>query len=222
MLLAFLLAAVAPPVEQERIGDNLHRLVLPAAGTATVAEGQTALLAAARAACGVLRPAFGSFTFDAERLEQELFCLPSPSSGDRLAILAGSYAWLAAKDGGRYDEAWALLSDGMKAASPLAQWKAGAERFNGQAGPVRSRQVTRISFYQDPPDAPEPGLYAAADFSADFAGLDFVCGYLMWHRGADGVWRLVREEQNLVDKQTAENLTKIDRPRLREQMGCRD
>ena len=92
--------------------------------------------------------------------------LPALHLDDRLAVLAGSYAWLAAKDGGRYEEAWALLSDRMKGASPLVQWRAAAERFNDRAGPVRGRQVTRISFYRDPPDAPEPGLYAAADFSA--------------------------------------------------------
>ena len=223
MLLALLLAAATPSVEQERISDNLHRLALPAAGIATVAEGQAALLAEARDACGPSLPAFGSFTLDGERIEQELLCLPPGEPGDdRLAVLAGSYAWLAAKDGGRYEEAWALLSDRMKGASPLAQWRAAAERFNDRAGPVRGRQVTRISFYRDPPDAPEPGLYAAADFSADFANFDFVCGYLMWRLGPDGLWRLVREEQNLVDKQAAEDVTKIDRPRLREQMGCRD
>ena len=57
MLLALLLAAATPPVEQERISDNLHRLALPAAGVATVAEGQAALLAEALVSAGREREA---------------------------------------------------------------------------------------------------------------------------------------------------------------------
>ena len=210
MLLA-LLVALAPPVEHERLGDRHYRLSLPAAA----ADSRAVLASTAQALCGDLDPAFGSFRVAGPALEQELFCL-EPGEGDvRAAILARTYAWFAAKDSGRYQEAWVSLSDSLKAASPLPEWKAVAERFNQSAGPVRARQVTRLTLYENPPGAPEQGLYIAADFSADFERLDFVCGYLMWRRNSAGEWRLVREEQNIVDRRTAENLTEIDRPCLK-------
>lgn len=222
MLVALLLAAAPPAIERESVGDGLHRLKVEAADL-TAQGGRAMLREAAESLCGERLPAYGSFALGEGAFEQELFCLPHHQAGDtRLAVLAGSYAWFAARDFGRYDEAWAVLSERMQAASPLSEWRAAAERFNAAAGPVRRRQVTRITVYEDPPDAPEPGLYVAADFSADFANLAFACGYLMWHRRADGAWRLVREEQNVVDRETAEDLSEIDRPRLREQMGCRD
>ena len=87
MLLALLLAAATPPVEQEQIDDRLHRFALPAANVATVAEGQAALLAEARDACAPSLPAFGSFTLDGERFEQELLCLPPREPGEPVAEL---------------------------------------------------------------------------------------------------------------------------------------
>jgi hypothetical protein len=94
--------------------------------------------------------------------------------------------------------------------------------FNRKAGPVRARRVTEISWYNNPPDAPAPGIYVAADYSADFEKLDFMCGYLMWLLQPDGSFRLVREEQNLLARETGKKVASLDRAPLRAQMGCKD
>ena len=183
-------------------------------------------------AAGTAKPA-------AERsLEQEVFCgtpnnngmkaaaaLPAdwqPSDIDQRAVLAATYAFFAAKDAGRYSEAWSMLSPQMQKISPAAQWRGEAGNFNRRAGPVRARRVTEITWYKNPPDAPQPGLYVAADYSADFEQLDFVCGYVMWRLQPDGSFVLTREEQNIFDKARAKNLASIDRAPLRAQMGCKD
>jgi hypothetical protein len=106
--------------------------------------------------------------------------------------------------------------------SPIAQWQRGAADFNAAAGAVRARRVVEITWYNNPPDAARPGIYAAADFSGEFDRLEFVCGYLMWQVQPDGSFRLTREEQNLLDKATASKLASIDRQPLRAQMGCKD
>jgi hypothetical protein len=171
------------------------------------------------------------------KVEQELFCgtvsktvdaaalrAPGwqPSETDQQAVLSATYAYFAARDRGRYPEAWAMLSESMKRISPIAEWKRGAADFNAAAGAVRGRRVTEITWYNNPPNAPQPGVYVAADFSSEFDRLEFVCGYLMWLLQPDGSFRLAREEQNLLDKATASKLASIDRQPLRAQMGCKD
>ena len=136
-------------------------------------------------------------------------------------MLAATYAYFAAKDSGRYSSAWQSLSERMKAMSPAAPWQSKAADFNRNAGPVRARRVTELTWYNNPPEAPEPGLYVAADYSADFERLEFVCGYVMWRLQSDGSSRLVREEQNMLDKETAKKVPSLDRAPLKAQMGCK-
>jgi hypothetical protein len=137
-------------------------------------------------------------------------------------VLAATYAYFAAKDSGSYERAWGMLTGGMKQISPAEKWRSEATGFNARAGQVRSRRVTELTWYNNPPGAPQPGLYVAADFSADFEQLDFLCGYVMWLLKPDGSFALAREEQNMLDRATAKNLASIDRKPLRAQMGCKD
>ena len=249
--LLFLAAAApdAPRIESEPIDANRFRLSISGGRIGSVAAAQAALLATARRLCGKRAATFGAFRFrepeeDAaeaaagRRLEQELWCgsaqLPplsgatpapdwQPSEAHQQAVLAASYDYFAAKDAARHAQAWARLADSMKTVSPLAHWREDAAEFNTRAGPVLARRVTEISWYNNPPDAPQPGLYVAADFSAEFEKMEFVCGYLMWRLDPDGRFRLVREEQNLVERRASgKKIASLDRAPLRAQMGCKD
>ena len=251
-ILALVLAAQAmPQISSEPLDRERYRLHITGR-IPSVEAAQAALTPTARRLCGARPFTFGTFRYSQKEkiakvgdpaqpvslsLDQELFCgtvkptvdaaaLPAPgwqpSPADQQAVLAATYGYFAAKDRGRYADAWAMFSKSMKEASPARDWRRDAEQFNGRAGPVRSRRVTEITWYNNPPDAPQPGLYVAADFSADFDKLDFVCGYVMWLLQPDGSFALTREEQNLLDKATAKKLASIDRAPLRAQMGCKD
>src|SRR5688572_1572480 len=91
------------------------------------------------------------------RLEQELVCGEAPPRAASAAaavgsdwkptpahdqsVLSASYAYFAAKDEGRYADAYFMLGEPMKQMSPLEQWQASTRDFNGRAGPVRVRRV---------------------------------------------------------------------------------
>lgn len=137
-------------------------------------------------------------------------------------MLEATYGYLAAKDGNRLPEAYAMLSPRAKLATPEPDWIAQARDFNQQVGAVRARRITDISWYSDPPDAPEPGLYVAADLSGAFENAEFLCGYVVWRLESDGSLRLVREEQNFLERRRGVKLAPIDRAPLRAQMGCKD
>jgi hypothetical protein len=99
-------------------------------------------------------------------------------------------------------------------------FRSGAERFLSEAGKPGGVQFTRVTWYQDPHDAPEPGLYAAVDFTAHYADLELMCGYLMWHKLADGRFALVREEQNFIGRPAAQQMVPEQRRNLPRLFGC--
>jgi hypothetical protein len=244
LFLAVQTLAAVPGVSVDRLDETSFLLSIPADAASSVAAGQARLGPAAKLACQKRRPVLGRYRFIAEEgrnaFEQELICVDpghrldlatsavagealEPSRADQQAVLAASYGYFAAKDAGQFAQAHAWLSDRMRARFPLAEWTAAARTFNTEAGAPRGRRVVEITWYKDPEDAPEPGLYVAADWSADFAKAEFVCGYLMWHATPDGRFRLVREEQNMAPKRASGRaIAKIDRDPLRTRMGCKD
>lgn len=147
---------------------------------------------------------------------------PDPAMNDKMAtaIVEQSKAYLQDKQAGHYDQAYALIAPSMRAYLTPDLFRDGAAKFSADAGKPGQPDFTRFTWYRDPPDAPEPGLYAAVDFTGHYAGLALMCGYLMWHKTPDGSFRLVREEQNYIDKTGAQQMVPERRQKLPELFGC--
>lgn len=240
--------AVGSQVETERLGSNRHLLRIETQARTTFEAAQSALVPTAKRLCADRGLVLGAFKFtepsdaaSANRgagratFQQELYCkspeqdseiaapaTASPSEAQQQAVLDATYRYLAAKDGGRLSDAYAMLSRRSKLSTPEREWIGKARDFNAQAGAVRTRRVTGISWYSNPPNAPEPGLYVAADLNGAFENVEFLCGYVVWKRDDDGRFRLVREEQNFVERRRDADRTPLDRAPLRAQMGCKD
>lgn len=147
---------------------------------------------------------------------------PDSSMNDRMAtaIVEQSKAYLQDKQAGHYDRAYALIAPSMRAYLSPDLFRDGAAKFSADAGKSGETDFTRFTWYRDPPDAPEPGLYAAVDFTGHYGDLALMCGYLMWHKLPDGTFRLVREEQNYIDKAGAQQMVPERRQKLPELFGC--
>jgi hypothetical protein len=245
-------AAPAPRITHEQISDGHYRLRLVAPGISDVEEAQRLLLPTALGLCGDRRPYFDHLEWVSNEelanagrrapvalaLAQELSCgtpAPAPpetaappdpnwrqSNAQEQAVLARTRAYFAAKDSGRYAAAYAMLTAGMQADTDFERWSQAAGEINRSAGAARSRQLIRVTWYNNPPQAPVAGLYAAVDFNGDFADLHFLCGYVVWLLQSDGSWRLVREEQSMAARADAPDATAADIARMRTQVGCRD
>ena len=61
------------------------------------------------------------------------------------------------------------------------------------------------------------------DFASEFANLDIHCGYVAWYMQEDGSFRVVREEENSIDKAIQQKLKDGELDKLRAQLGvgCR-
>lgn len=129
--------------------------------------------------------------------------------------------YFAAKEGKRYQEAYALMSPTQKKIISFDQFQSDSARFNRTAGDGTGRVIKKITWYRNPPGAPA-GIYAAVDYEGSFANLLIHCGYVAWMEQADGAFLLVREEENSGDTATLSKVKPENLPSIRAQLHCRD
>ena len=240
--------ALEPQVAAEPLDASRHMLDMETEARSSFEAAQAALVPTARRLCADRTFFFGAFKFAEQpeapaakpgvaqaSFQQELYCrsrerlsesaaaaAPGPSEAQQQAVLKATYGYLAAKDSNRLSDAYAMLSRRAKLTTPEPDWIAKTRDFNKQAGAVRERRITDISWYSNPPEAPELGLYVAADLNGVFENVEFLCGYVVWRLDAVGSFRLVRDEQNFLKRRRGAKLALLDRAPLRAQMGCKN
>jgi hypothetical protein len=231
------------------IGNNQYELTLHTTTTVNIFEAQRELAPTAKKTCGEKEANFGHYAFEIKEpladpvsktatltLTQTIRCgsadpptIPQttsapdgwkPSTSDQSQIESRTYRYYGFKDAGDYAAAYAMFDHGMKESAHFDSWASNARSQNIKAGRVLKRQILKITWYKDPPSAPEPGIYAAADFSGQFENDPIYCGYLAWHRAADGNYRIIREEENFIDKGTIAKMNETEVKALAAKFGC--
>lgn len=144
----------------------------------------------------------------------------SPSETDKAFVEHLTHQYFLAKDQGRYQDAYAMLSPGMQEITPFERWSTLEQEFSARAGRATNRQLKKVTWYKDPPTAPTPGIYAAVDYTGRFENIDVYCGYVAWKRQENGTFRLVRQEQNFVDKETQRKMDDRTLAAIKAQFGC--
>ena len=111
------------------------------------------------------------------------------------------------------DEAFEHLSTTFRSTVNGAKWKGDKLSFHAAAGEPTQVLIAKVTVYDNPAGAPEPGLYVAADYSNAYRNVPIHCGYLMWFRPVGGEFRITREETGYV---TSEQLKAIPNEQLSE------
>lgn len=129
-------------------------------------------------------------------------------------------AYFAALTGGQFDVAWAYLTENMQSYKTFAEWEQANKELYLALGAVETRTVWRVTIYDNPPNAPMPGLYVAADYFNAYENAPFHCGYLIWFSDGERAFRILREEtghltQDIVGQMTGEQLEQV-----KAQFGC--
>ncbi|MES2318484.1 MAG: DUF4019 domain-containing protein [Pseudomonadota bacterium] len=236
-------------IDVEQLGEDAYRLTLKSYTSKSAVAGQRELQARAKALCGARNAHFGKYVFDQVEslagpkskgvnhllLKQEIKCgesepaevgsaansIPFTPTEDQVKrVELQSEQYFAARDQGRYQDAYAMLAPSFRQVTPLERWQSRTAAFNQRAGAVSQRAVRKITWYQDPPNT-QPGIYAAVDFDSQFALMTLHCGFLAWRMQADGSFLLVREEENGLDRVTAQKMRPADLGLVRAQFGCK-
>jgi Protein of unknown function (DUF4019) len=142
---------------------------------------------------------------------------PTPEQKDLIGKVTMDY--FAAKDSGRAQDAYGLLSPRQKQNLPFDSYRQLLDEFNTKSGKVEGRQLRAVTWYKDSPQA-GLGLYVAVDYSSQFPNLALHCGYVVWQEQADGSLLLVREEANVIDNATMAKLKPDAIEKARKQFRC--
>lgn len=136
---------------------------------------------------------------------------PTPSQIAEIHAVTDDY--FAAKDNGQPSVAYGLLADMNKQDQTLQRFSEATLNFNEVAGPVKARQIVKVTWTKDPPRAPAPGVYVALDDVGRFANIDRYCGFvILYQPPSGGSFKVMREESNFLDNATA---LKIEQQRSR-------
>jgi hypothetical protein len=145
-----------------------------------------------------------------------------PTSEDESLIRERTLAYLRAKDAADADTVYAMLSGEMAGYASAEAWKETRSALNAKLGAGGEAAVVRITWYDDPQNAPTHGRYAAADYRVDYPSEAFTCGYVVWLRQSDGGYLVVREEEGQATPDVIADSSPEQRLTMRAQLQCRD
>jgi hypothetical protein len=122
----------------------------------------------------------------------------------------------------RYEEAYDAVDDTLRAYSTPESWAERTRSFRSEVGAAVSLKIRRLTIYDNPPGAPEPGLYIAADFDNAWENAPLHCGYVIWFRRDADTFRITREENGHVTAEQLKAMPTDDIRALRRQFRCVD
>jgi hypothetical protein len=137
--------------------------------------------------------------------------LPSASLEQEAIKAAGDYFSLL--DNEQYERAYGMMAEINRRGAPFPQYIRQNQEFHEKSGPLKRRDVLKITWTKDPTAAPFPGVYAAIDVASQFGNVDRHCGYIvLYQKPTGGSFEVMRQESNFIDNVTAQ---KIERQQSR-------
>lgn len=129
----------------------------------------------------------------------------TPETDLQIAEAAASRdAFWRALDAEDLTRAYDMFTPGMQAMMSIEQYTELDAQTRTTSGATIERRVMRITRYDNPPNAPGPGIYIAFDFVARAERADRSCGYIILHQAAEGdPFRVTRTEQTYMDNASA-------------------
>lgn len=135
------------------------------------------------------------------------------------AARSASDDFLDAKSREDYSKAYSHFAAATRNVVPFDSWSNDSSASAKIKGPPVDRTLRKITWYENPPSAPE-GLYVAVDYTARHTNADTVCGYLVWRKLDSGKFELIREESNHIPKDVEVKLSPSRLAEIRTQFRC--
>ena len=130
-----------------------------------------------------------------------------PSESQRRDVIKSANDYLSELDEGRYDGAYALMSEVNKRGVPFERFVRESQSFHARSGPLKQRNFLKVTWTKDPAAAPLPGVYAAIDVASRYENVDRHCGYVVLYQKSGGEsFQVMRQESNFIDNVTAQSI----------------
>jgi hypothetical protein len=110
-------------------------------------------------------------------------------------------------DEGRYDSAYAMMTDANKRYVPAERFIRENQDFRDRSGPLKERRFLKVTWGKDPTAASLRGIYAAIDLASQYANVDRHCGFVvLYQKSSEDSFLIMRQENNFIDNATAEKI----------------
>lgn len=243
-------SAIAAEVTVRQVQPGKYEFVLTSPTVLSESEASAYITESATSTCKDTSPVLGRYKYEARetiisgdhppepnkfRFVQEVFCVPGvlAQTGERLPTLKNEeeyrrvqhevklksekyFKLIASK---QTDEAVRQVAMDRMGVSE-AGWKDDKESFQAMAGELIEVSITKITVYDNPERAPEPGLYVAADYGNVYRNVPIHCGYLMWFRPVGGEFRVTREEMGYVTSEQLKSIPSVQLPEIKRKLRC--
>jgi hypothetical protein len=135
-------------------------------------------------------------------------------------VLDGTESYFRLINDAKVDEAFQYLSSDSDLWN-AASWTRMKREFQAMAGALQRIAITKVTVYENPKSASQPGLYVAADYRNIWQNVPVHCGYLMWLRMENGQFRIIREETGHVTAAQWQAMPEAQRQNVAQQLRCR-
>jgi hypothetical protein len=242
--------ACAQEISVRQLQQDSYEVVLTNQSKLDERDAKAYIARAAAELCRGLSPVLGKYRFESKealgtslpsreptsfRFAQEVSCLPvslttpsrrpqTPASPDEIErarseitkVSEDYFRLLAAK---KFDAAYSQMREeaiGLDKATRIRD----KQSFQVLAGDPVAISIVKITVYDNPSEAAEPGLYVAADFKNVYKNVPYECGYLMWHRPNGGTFGITRIEVGHVTRESFMRIPEAQRPELLQKLRC--
>ncbi|MFT5116912.1 MAG: hypothetical protein ACI9NY_000438 [Kiritimatiellia bacterium] len=176
----------------KQLSTDTFQLILKNDTPLGIEQAQSSLYSSAVKICKGKMPAFEKYSFESSEpiskgvstasftFQQEIKCTDKTEATPTLTKLDVSKSqeeaikskvremtaqFLIAKEVGKLKEAYDMLGEGMKSMTDFPSWESKESNYFGEkSGKLVSREIWRITLYNNPQNAPKSGLYIAADY----------------------------------------------------------
>lgn len=242
----------AADLAYKKLSGNTFELVLSSDTSLTVDQAQVMMSEPATKLCNGKIPEFGKYKFNRTEplagqaadgkatfnMVQTLSCVEDIPERPKLVSrkLSGdeeikfkvegkklTNAYMSAIDNGYYETAYNMLGMRLKNTNTLEDWQTRVAAYQTQIGKQVSRDLWRITVYENPANSPEPGTYIAVDYETRQSIAPITCGYVVWFlpAGSKNNFSLMREEYGHISADIQKSTAASDMGKLRKQMGCK-
>ena len=214
-------------------------------------QAQTLIYPRAVESCNGKQPLFGKYAFDSSEpiaqgsgassfaFQQEIQCTNETAVAElpkQLEITAAqeetiksaaeqmTEQFLSALESDQFKKAYDMLDSGLKDLAEFQSWESKKSDYYGESlGNLITRDIWRITLYNNPPNSPKAGLYIAADYENSYENSSIHCGYVMWYlpEPTSDEYSIMREEFGEITEDSLKSSSKENLQDIRKQFGCR-
>ncbi len=243
--------SVAATLSYKQLSADTYQLILNNDAPLKISQAQSSIYPSAVQICKGKKPSFGKYSFDSSELIsgdaeassftflQEIKCTDeievaetpkklnlSRTQEEAIKSKAKKMTeeFLSAKESEEFKKAYDMLGSGMKSITDFAAWKSKESDYFGEnLGKLISRDIWRITLYNNPPNSPKPGLYIAADYENVYEKSPIHCGYIIWYLSTENSkeYAVMREEYGSITQDILKKIPKENLQNVRKQIGCR-